>query len=207
MAVMAMFPLGMVLLPGGVLPLHVFEPRYRQMIVDLLERDEPPEFGQVLITRGTETGGGDERSGVGTVAQIVAVDALDESRYALVTVGTRRIVVRAWLPDNPYPVADVEEWPDELPAQPGLTTTVQATHARVLEVLALAAEVGDVSSEFSDVELSDDPLIATYGLTAMAPIGTADRHRLLSAPGPQRRLEILAVVLDDVEAMLRFRLS
>ncbi len=56
MTLLPMFPLGMVLLPGAVLPLHVFEPRYRQMVFDLLEGDDVPEFGQVLITRGTETG-------------------------------------------------------------------------------------------------------------------------------------------------------
>ncbi|MGI9644583.1 MAG: LON peptidase substrate-binding domain-containing protein, partial [Ilumatobacteraceae bacterium] len=62
MAVMAMFPLGMVLLPGGVLPLHVFEERYRRMIVDCLQTDGTPEFGQALITHGSEAGGGDERA-------------------------------------------------------------------------------------------------------------------------------------------------
>jgi Lon protease-like protein len=107
MPVMPMFPLGSVLLPGGLLPLHVFEPRYRQMIIDCLQEDGEPEFGQVLITHGREAGGGDERAMVGTVAQVLQIDALDEGRYALVAVGTRRIKVNAWLPDDPYPLADV----------------------------------------------------------------------------------------------------
>ena len=49
-----MFPLGSPLLPGGVLPLHVFEPRYRQMVIDCLQADGEPEFGQALITHGRE---------------------------------------------------------------------------------------------------------------------------------------------------------
>jgi Lon protease-like protein len=73
MPVIPMFPLGSVLLPGGLLPLHVFEPRYRQMIIDCLAADGEPEFGQALITHGREAGGGDERAMVGTVAQVLQI--------------------------------------------------------------------------------------------------------------------------------------
>ncbi len=207
MGVLPMFPLGSVLLPGGVLPLHVFEPRYRQMVIDILAEDGTPEFGQALITHGWESGGGDARAGVGTVAQMVQVEALDDGRYAMVTVGTRRIRVNAWLPDDPYPLADVDDWPDEDPEPAGLDVQVAASHARVRAVLALAAEVGDVPVDLAESEVSDDPLVATYHLAALAPIGPSDRFRLLSAPGPAARLDTLDEVLDDVEAMLRFRLA
>lgn len=207
MAVMPMFPLGMVLLPGGILPLHVFEPRYRQMVIDCLQQDGEPEFGQVLITHGSEAGGGDERAMVGTVARMVQVEALDEARYAMVTVGTRRIRVNAWLPDDPYPLADVDDWPDDEPDPSGLAVQVAASHARVRAALALAAELGDVPADLDDTEISDDPLVATYHLASLAPIGPADRYRLLAASGPAARIDLLDEVLDDVEAMLKFRLT
>jgi Lon protease-like protein len=220
MAVMPMFPLGSVLLPGGILPLHVFEPRYRDMVRDCLRADGDPEFGQALISHGWETGGGDDRVMVGTVAQMLQVDAIDENRYALVAVGTRRIRINAWLPDDPYPIADVDDWPDEDPDAPGLAVEVAASHARVRAVRALAARIGEQSDamvdelalgaapvDAGDDEISDDPLLATYHLATLAPIGPADRFRLLAAPGPARRLDLLDEVLDDVEAMLRFRLS
>jgi Lon protease-like protein len=207
MAVMPMFPLGMVLLPGGVLPLHVFEPRYRQMVIDCLQEDGEPEFGQALITHGSEAGGGDERSMVGTVAQMIQIEALDEHRYSLVAVGTRRISINAWLPDDPYPIADVDDWPDDEPDPPGLAVAVAATHARVRAALALAAELGEVPVELAESEISDDPLVATYHLASLAPIGPSDRHRLLAASGPAARLDLLDEVLDDVEAMLKFRLT
>ena len=220
MAMMPMFPLGSVLLPGGILPLHVFEPRYRDMVRDCLRADGEPEFGQVLISHGWETGGGDDRVMVGTVAQMLQVDAIDENRYALVAVGTRRIRVNAWLPDDPYPIADVDDWPDEDPDPAGLATDVAATHVRVRAVRALAATVaaqldgsaaavepGGTPVDSGDDEISDDPLLATYHLATLAPIGPADRFRLLAAPGPARRLDVLDEILDDVEAMLKFRLS
>jgi Lon protease-like protein len=220
MAVMPMFPLGSVLLPGGILPLHVFEPRYRDMVRDCLRVDGEPEFGQALISHGWETGGGDDRVMVGTVARMLQVDAIDENRYALVAVGTRRIRINAWLPDDPYPIADVDDWPDEDPDAPGLAVEVAASHARVRAALALAARVaeqadpttgggafGQLPVDSTDDEISDDPLLATYHLATLAPIGPADRFRLLAAPGPARRLDLLDEILDDVEAMLKFRLS
>jgi Lon protease-like protein len=214
MAVMPMFPLGSVLLPGGILPLHVFEPRYRDMVRDCLRTDGTPEFGQALISHGWETGGGDERVTVGTVAQMLQVDALDEHRYAVIAVGTRRIRINAWLPDDPYPVADVDDWPDEDPDAAGLAAAVAASHARVRAARALAIEVAvrldDALTDGvddSDDAVSDDPLLATYHLATLAPIGPADRFRLLAAPGPAARLDLLDEILDDVEAMLKFRLS
>jgi len=206
MAVMPMFPLGSVLLPGGLMPLHVFEPRYRDMIRDCLRADGEPEFGQALITHGWESGGGDERAMAGTVAQMLQVDALDENRYALIAVGTRRIRINAWLPDDPYPVADVDDWPDEDPDPPGLAANVAAAHARVRATQALAAQLGE-GDPADDDDISDDPLLATYHLAALAPIGPADRYRLLTARGPENRLDVLDEILDDVEAMLKFRLS
>ena len=218
-----MFPLGSVLLPGGILPLHVFEPRYRDMIRDCLRADGEPEFGQALISHGWETGGGDDRVMVGTVAQMLQVDAIDEDRYALIAVGTRRIRINAWLPDDPYPLADVEDWPDVDPDAAGLALNVAASHARVRAARALAAQVaallddsdetdlvsviGGEPVDTGDDEVSDDPLLATYHLATLAPIGPADRFRLLAVPGPAARLDVLDEILDDVEAMLKFRLS
>jgi Lon protease-like protein len=209
MAVLAMFPLGSVLLPGEVLPLHVFEPRYRQLVLDLLADDEhDPEFGVTLIERGHEVGGGDHRAAVGTVARVIRIDALDGGRYALVAVGTRRIRVVGWLPDDPYPLADVDDQPDELPDDPDAVTALgvalAATFARVRAAQHLAVEVGDLA-EVPEVELAEAPVLASYQLVSLSPLGPADRHRLLAASGPAERLERLDAALDDVEAVLKFR--
>jgi uncharacterized protein len=208
MAVMPMFPLGTVLLPGGVLPLHVFEPRYRQLVIDCLSDDTgDPEFGVTMIERGSEVGGGDQRGTVGVVARMVQVNALDDGRYAVIAVGTKRIRVNAWLPDDPYPLADVDEWPDvdsdadELPGRVAELTT------RLTEVLAVAAQLGEVPADANLDAVSNDPLVASYHLAALSPLGPADRYRLLCAESPAKRLDLLADCLDDVEAMLRFRLT
>jgi uncharacterized protein len=217
MGVLAMFPLGSVLLPGELLPLHVFEPRYRQLVLDVLADDvNEPEFGVTLIERGHEVGGGDQRSEVGTVARIVRIDALDDGRYALIAVGVRRLRVNTWLPDDPYPMADVDDWPDGETTDPGVAVQLAAARVRVEATRRLAAELGDFgdpddaadegeteTAELPDLE--DDPVLASYQLVSLAPVGAADRLRLLAAETPMRRLELLDEALDDAEAALRFR--
>ena len=91
MPVSPMFPLGSVLVPGMILPLHVFEPRYRALVRDCTAGDG--EFGVVLIERGSEVGGGDARTDVGTMARIVQADELPDGRFAVGAVGMRRIRV------------------------------------------------------------------------------------------------------------------
>ena len=118
-----MFPLGTVLFPYGVLPLHVFEPRYRLLTEHCLAGDGC--FGVVLIERGSEVGGGDTRFDVGTVARIVRAGQLPDGRYVLATVGIQRLRVRDWLPDDPYPQAEVE-----LLDEPGGTATTRRPAAR-----------------------------------------------------------------------------
>lgn len=210
-----MFPLGSVLLPGELLPLQVFEPRYRQLVIDLLADDvDEPEFGVTLIERGSEVGGGDQRAGIGTVARVVGLEALDGGRYAVVAVGVRRFRVNAWLPDDPYPLADVDDWPESALDADALAVQIAAARTRVEATRRLAIELGDVQMPDPGLgdpgelpDLGDDPVIATYHLVSLSPLGPADRHRLLAAEGPEQRLDLLDAVLDDVEAVLKFRSS
>jgi Lon protease-like protein len=201
-AVLPMFPLGTVLLPGAVLPLHVFEPRYRALVADCLAGE--PEFGVVLIERGSEVGGGDVRRDVGTVARIVEITQLPGDRYALVTVGTRRIRVERWLDEEPYPRAEVTAWPEA--DDGGHGPAVEELLAQLRRVLALLAELGEPAAP-ATTAIADDPVLATYHLAALAPLGPDDRDRLLRAPGPGERRQLLGAALADAEAMLRFRLA
>ncbi|MEI6400559.1 MAG: LON peptidase substrate-binding domain-containing protein [Actinomycetota bacterium] len=212
MAVMPMFPLGSVLLPGTVLPLHVFEPRYLAMMRDCAEQYEY-EFGVALIERGSEVGGGDQRTGIGTVARMVQLGELGDGRLLVVCIGTRRIRVNAWLPDDPYPLADVDEWPDswdvdaaQMPSGNDFAERITRVASRVRRAAALAVELGDHAGDASS-EMSDDALLASYQLAALLPVGAADTYRLLAAPGPAERVTMIEEMLDDVEALLQFRLS
>jgi Lon protease-like protein len=198
-----MFPLGTVLFPSAVLPLHVFEPRYRAMVRACLAADR--ELGVVLIERGSEVGGGEVRSSIGTVAHIVEAEELPDGRWALVTVGARRLRVEQWLPDDPYPVADVAEWPDPDPG-PDHDESVAQVVGSLRRVLALSAEAGDPSVP-ATIELSPDPILAAYQVAAVGPFGPLDRQRLLGAPTPEDRVALLAALLDEAAETLALRLS
>lgn len=202
MGVMPMFPLGSPLLPGAVLPLHVFEERYRQMVRDILAGDDDAEFGVVMIDRGWEVGGGDQRSDVGTVARILDMEVTPDGRYGMIAVGTERLRVVAWLPDDPYPVADVDVWPDD--GEPLDADRIAALRRRVDEVNELVRELGD-QRPGADTEISDDPRLAIYHLGARAPIGAVDRQRMLLAAGATDRAAVLEAALEDAAAVLEFR--
>lgn len=199
-----MFPLGTVLLPSVVLPLHVFEPRYRALVEACLADDAEPEFGVVLIERGSEVGGGDTRTMVGTVARILEAAQLPDGRWALGTVGTRRVRIGTWLDDAPYPRAEVEDWDDPDP-EPGFPAELEACVALLRQVLARAAELGDDVMP-ATIELSPDPVLAGYQAVAVSPLGPADRQVLLAAPTPGQRVRTLHELLRDELDLLERRL-
>lgn len=206
-----MFPLGGVLVPGAVLPLHVFEPRYRALMEHLTDGSDAPrprgELGVVLIERGSEVGGDDVRSTTGTAARIAEARRFDDGRWAVVLVGVRRVEVNAWLPDDPWPQAMVIDLPDAPsvlePAEE--TELIRSTTAHLRRVLAAAAELGQ-STAPATVEVADDLLTASYQVTALGPFGPLDRHRLLAASGPTERLEDASRLLVEQRELLDLRL-
>ncbi|MGW4481451.1 LON peptidase substrate-binding domain-containing protein [Rhodococcus triatomae] len=205
-----MFPLGTVLFPGEVLPLQVFEPRYLAMVDHCLAQPDRLRFGVVLIARGHEVGGGDERTGVGTIARITSCRPGGGARLLIGCVGEQRIRVDEWLPDDPYPRAAVTEWPDE-------PSEVSAASAR--ELTDRLAEFGGLHARWSalqghpswSVPVWDDLPGSDgdrgFALARSLPIGAIDRLRVLSAPGPCERVLVLCDALADVVAALRFRLA
>lgn len=203
MPVLPMFPLGTVLLPGMVLPLHVFEPRYRRLVQDC--QAGAGEFGVVLIERGSEVGGGDVRTDVGTVARIVQADELPDGRYLLAAVGTRRLRVERWLDDDPYPRADVADWPEVAP-EPSGDDRRRALGALVRRAAALRTELGEPAPPV-DLSLVDDPVLAVYQAMMAAAAGPADLQALLSTPSVSERAERLEDLLRDQIAVSEARLG
>lgn len=203
---LGMFPLGSVLVPSMVLPLHVFEPRYRQLVRDCLAGT--PEFGVVLIQRGSEVGGGDVRTDVGTVARMVEAAEAPDGRYALGCVGVRRIRVHRWRDDDPYPRAEVEDWPDEPDsATPAVLADLrEEAVARLRRALALQVELGEPAPPAA-VAVDPDPEAAGHQVAALGPLGPLDRQALLAAPSTADRLSLAVSLLGDAVELLEARLA
>jgi Lon protease-like protein len=200
-----MFPLGSVLVPGMVLPLHVFEPRYRALVRDCTAGDG--EFGVVLIERGSEVGGGDARTDVGTMARIVQADEMPDGRFAVGAVGMRRIRVTRWLADDPYPRAEVADWPDAgAGGSEDLGEVVADVGGLLRRSAALLAELGEPAPPL-DVTLAEDPVVAGYQATVLAPLGPFDRQGLLAATSVGARLDGVRRLLGEQVELLQARLA
>lgn len=191
-----LFPLGTVLFPGLVLPLHIFEPRYRTLVRDLmaLPADQTREFGVVAIKGGWEVpangpgltaGGSLTLYEVGCTAEIRTVTEHPDGRFDLVTVGRRRFRTKQLVEDPaPYLVADVdlldEPTGDEQLAD-RLSTTVLDLFQRYLTLMRQQSpEVGE--------QLPDRPGVLSYLVAASAALSLEDRQRLLAADDTVRRL-------------------
>lgn len=193
-----MFPLGSVLFPHTPLVLRVFEPRYLTMVGRLLDVDDP-QFAVVLIERGPEAGGGEQRSRLGTVARLAKVQT-EGADLLILAVGGERVVVERWLDDDPYPLAEVEAMP-ALVWDEALAPMFTEAERIVRRVLARAAEYGDVQWD-AGAEISEDPVEASWQLAAMAPLEDLDRFALLGATTLGGLLRQIIDLALEKEAML-----
>jgi Lon protease-like protein len=203
-----MFPLQTVLFPNAVMPLHVFEPRYRALAETCLRGDG--RFGVVLIERGPEVGGGDLRFSVGTVARIVEAARTPDGRYLLATVGTERLRVRRWLDDDPYPRADIEVLTEPERAPERAHDQRIAVERLLVRALALRAELGGGApgmDQMDQVALDADPIRASFEAAARAPIGPLDAQRVLEVDDVCDRFDCLERMLADEVELLQFRLA
>src|SRR5215475_9103965 len=105
-----LFPLGAVLYPGMLLPLHIFEERYRQLVSDLLDEAGPRRFGVIAIRKGRETGidGVHSLYEIGCTATMRRVERHEDGRFDIVTVGTQRFRLRALDQALPYLRGEIE---------------------------------------------------------------------------------------------------
>ena len=199
---LGMFPLSTVLFPQAGLPLHVFEDRYRELMAHCMNGDG--EFGVVLIARGSEVGGSDQRVGVGTVARIANVAELGDGRLLVVATGVRRVRVDRWLPDDPYPVALVADIPDDVSADDG--TTLAGAEFAVRRLRSLLSELGDVPALPHNLRITGDEEDVGWQLCDMAPLTALDLQRLLATEGLMTRMLLLTELCDamaeDVTRML-----
>jgi uncharacterized protein len=147
-----LFPLRTVLFPGMVLPLHVFEERYKLMINRCLEESRP--FGVVLIHEGQEVGGEALPYGVGTTAIIAGISRLEGGRMNVVAVGGERFRLGAVRRDLPYLVGTAESWPLTGAETDQARDAVRPVRALLREYLDLvmqaqgeAIELGEIPTE------------------------------------------------------------
>lgn len=198
-----LFPLGTVLYPGLLLPLHIFEERYRQLVRDLLENPEPRRFGVIAIREGRETGvdGVSALYEVGCTATVRRVLKRDDGRFDLVTIGAERFRLTALDHSRSYLQGEVDLLPEE--------TGDQATAAQAAEVVQRAfrtyidALTARGVTQVSIPELPAEPTALSYLVAASVIADLPDRQALLAEPDALHRLAAERTLLSRETAMLR----
>lgn len=191
---MALFPLGTVLFPGVVLPLHIFEPRYRQMIARCLHLKQP--FGAVLIKEGIEVGGAAEPYEIGTVAEIEHALRFEDGRLLLTTVGQQRFRIINIVQRDPYLVANIELLNDDLTSDTlGYAERIRDLYTKHRDALAYAT---GITPQLDD--LPDDPVELSYQLCEQFQVVDQSKQELLEADLDDR----LEAIAEALERELRF---
>jgi Lon protease-like protein len=194
-----LFPLNTVLFPGQVLPLHIFEERYRLMIRRCLA--ESGLFGVVLIRSGSEVGVTAEPYSVGTVAHIRESSHLDDGTMNIIVVGTERFRIHRLIHDQPYLRGEVEIFPldppDDLNRLHAMTSRVRE---QVKDYIALLADAAGLKIQIEDIPEAFEQL--GY-LTAVAlQVDNREKQKLLSSSSMARILAQELTLLSRENTLL-----
>jgi Lon protease-like protein len=208
------FPLGTVLFPGLVLPLHIFETRYRALVRELIDSpaDDPHEFGVVTLRRGAEAPaaeseedeeaepapvGRDDLYPVGCTAELRQVTELPDGRYDIMTVGRRRFTIRdVTQGTEPYLTAAVDWMPDD-----SSDDTAKLLAPRALAAFRTYLELLRPDSEVLDA-VPADPTVLSHLIAATAQLTTDERQLLLAAPDTTTRLRAELKLLNREAGLL-----
>ncbi|MCZ6534741.1 MAG: LON peptidase substrate-binding domain-containing protein [Chloroflexi bacterium] len=196
-----LFPLNVILFPGGLFPLHIFEERYKLMIGECLKGNLP--FGVVLIKEGPEVGGLASPHKVGTTARITKAERLEEGRYTLQTVGEKRFRIQEITRETPYLMAKVEYLEDE-----GLEDLGELPK-RAGEVLAeyWKTLAGVKGGWVRSVDTPKDPLALSYAVARSVAHPPVVGQYLLQMSSVKERLERALPLLDERLTLAREELE
>ena len=200
---MPLFPLGTVLYPGLVLPLHIFEERYRQLVRDLLEGPEPQEFGVIAIRKGRETG----VDGISALYEIgCAADAAPGRRARRRPVrcgdGRHPAIPAAGLDHSrPYLQGEIELLAEETGDEATAALAAQAVQRSFRDYLDALATQGAARIDVPD--LPDEPVLLSYLVAASMIVDLSDRQVMLAEPDAASRLAAERALLARETRILR----
>ena len=198
-----LFPLGTVLYPGMLMPLHIFEERYRQLVRDLLAGPDPRRFGVIAIRKGRETGvdGVHSLYEIGCTATLRRVERYPDGRFDIVTVGTQRFRLLALDQRLAYLQGEIEPLTDDAVDADAAAPLVRMVQAAFHAYLDALTEGGGAVVKVD--ELPAEPTLLSFIVAAAMVIDLTEHQRLLAEPDTVRRLSAQRSLLARETAMLR----
>jgi len=186
--ILPLFPLpDVVLFPGSPLPLHIFEPRYRQMISTIMEGDKL--FGVLLYDPHSS-----QAATIGSSAEIIECEKLPDGRINIMTEGRRRFKVLRTIEDLPYLQGEIE-WLEDEPADQDLEPVAKQVLDSIKDILRLSSKLTDKSVEVPK-DLPSDPLNLSYWVAGTMYGVPEDQQALLELQDTHGRLTHEAKVLN-----------
>ncbi|GLV57000.1 ATP-dependent protease [Dictyobacter sp. S3.2.2.5] len=192
-----LFPLNVVLFPGTVLPLHIFEPRYREMVVDCQQENKP--FGVVLVKAGSKFMQ-EEPYEIGTLAEIHNLRPLEDGCYDLMAVGIQRFRILSQSREKSYLSGLVEIYEDDPEPEETLTPMIQQARGlfeTYLSMLLDAPEENDLHANLPEVAEDLSHFIAYF----LEIEDSKKQHYLELTSTHQRLAEEIAVLRREVPFM------
>ncbi len=196
-----LFPLPLVLLPNEFLPLHIFEPRYQQMLKDVaLEKNM---FGVSYFNPTEEFVEKPPVGSIGCAAEVREVQTMPDGRSNVVTVGVARFVLIDYISDGaPYLVGDVEFFEDDAEDEKVLNPLADEVFALFRRVALAAHKLGGERGAFPDVQQTE-PQALSFLVTAAFNLEPDLKYQLLETRSTIERMkklkEILVQTVDKME--------
>jgi Lon protease-like protein len=187
-----LFPLNTVIFPGWPMPLHIFEPRYKEMVRYCVEEQQP--FGIVLIEEGEEefdTAAIPHR--IGCTVAITQLEKTEDGRLYIMTIGQERFRIRKLKRDRPYLVGEVEMLDFETEDSRVLNTAVAGLRPLVIDYFAALAQVDD-DDEIDTSQIPSDPEELSYLAAAILQVSLETKQTMLSARKASNLLNYLTGV-------------
>lgn len=201
---LSLFPLNTVLFPGQLLPLHIFEDRYRLMIRRCLAEDLP--FGVVLIKQGEEVGERAEPHAVGTLARIVESTHLPDGAMDIVVVGMERFRIRRLFHDQPYLRGEVETLPMAEPRDPVTAARLaEQVRDRVARYIKLLAEAAGLQIQVE--QMPDTPQQIGFLAAVTMQIDNREKQMLLGESAVVKILASEKALLNRENALLNWMIA
>jgi Lon protease-like protein len=200
---MPLFPLNMVLFPGMMLPLHIFESRYREMINRCIEEEIP--FGVVLIEEGQEVGGAAKPHMIGTAARIVKVDRAADGTMNVTAVGMQRFRILELDHSRSYLSAKVAQFPVVNGSTKAATEMVHRVRPKIIEYVSLLSKASH--TELNLDRLPEDPTTLAFLVAIALQVDNGDKQKLLAMPGVPEILDRERYLLSCETLLLRYMIE
>ena len=194
-----LFPLNVVLFPGMLQGLHIFEPRYREMMNRCIDEQIP--FGMVLARQN-----GDQPEAathaIGTAARIAKVERLEDGRMNLMVVGTQRFQIQEYKHHYSYLAADVRHYPIVNGATRLAQQLAQQMRPRVVDYVELLAKASNAELQLD--QLPEEPSRLAFLVAMALQINNEDKQKLLALPGIPEMLDMERYLLSRESLLLGY---